>query len=112
MTGQQLKQKLADMGYTNINELAKTLGQSNQKLYASMASPDIKTGLIEDIANALGLRAGDFFPDAGSYACASENSIAVNGNGNEVSSISERFIGLLEKKDEQIDRLLGIIETK
>lgn len=118
MTGQQLKQRLAEIGCTNINELAKVMGQSNQKLYASMASPDIKTGLLESIANALGVRVTDFYTPSAK----ADNGIAVSG-GNVDSpvvnnAISEKFVkSMLETKDrqiekqsEQIDRLLNIIE--
>jgi len=36
---------------------------------------------------------------------------AIQGNGNQVNSETTRFLALLEKKDEQIDRLLAIIES-
>ena len=39
-----------------------------------------------------------------------DNGIAVSGNENQITVISEKFISLLEKKDEQINRLLDIIE--
>lgn len=51
-----------------------------------------------------------FYPDT-AKTIANDNSIAVSGNGNQISAISEKFIGLLEKKDEQIDRLLTVIEN-
>ena len=50
-----------------------------------------------------------FYPDT-AKTIANDNSIAVSGNGNQISAISEKFIGLLEKKDEHIDRLLTVIE--
>ncbi len=118
MTGQQLKQKLAEIGCSNINELAKIMGQSNQKLYASMASPDIKTGLIEDIARALGLRVSDFYAPSAK----ADNGIAVSGGSVDSpvvnNAISESLVQSMldtkdkqiEKQGEQIDRLLGIIE--
>lgn len=111
MTGKELKQRLAEMGYSNINELAKALGENNQKLYASMSSPDVKTGLVESISKVLGVRVADFYPNDGTATTANDHSIAVNGSKNAVNTMSERFIGLLEKKDEQIDRMLGIIES-
>ena len=45
-------------------------------------------------------------------AVASDHSIAVSGDSNQINAISEKFIALLEKKDEQIDRLLTIIEKE
>lgn len=40
-----------------------------------------------------------------------DGNTAIHGNGNQVNSETTRFIALLEKKDEQIDRLLAIIES-
>ena len=34
----------------------------------------------------------------------------VSGDSNQINALSEKFIALLEKKDEQMDRLIGIIE--
>lgn len=74
-----------------------------------MASPDVKSGLIEDIAKVLGLDVADFY-QAGNTAIAADG-ISVAGNGNNVS-ISEKMLYLMKEKDRQIDRLLTIIETK
>ncbi len=47
-------------------------------------------------------------------AVALDHSTAVSGNGNKVNSeigrVTERFISLLEEKDRQISRLLGMLE--
>ena len=40
-----------------------------------------------------------------------DGNTAIHGNGNQVNSETTRFLALLEKKDEQIDRLLAIIES-
>ena len=42
----------------------------------------------------------------GSANIAMDNRVAITGEGNSVESLSERFIGLLEKKDEQINEML------
>lgn len=43
------------------------------------------------------------------------DSVVINGDGNvnnQVNKMSERYIALLEKKDEQIDRLITLLEGK
>lgn len=71
------------------------------------------------MAEAIGVPVSAFYGEAYSSATASGNGVAVSGDGNSVNAISERFITLLEnkdkqiaKKDEQMDRLLGMLETK
>lgn len=111
MSGKQLKDILDSMGCANVSELARMLGmKSAQNLHAALDVQDVKTGLVEDLARILNKPIAEFFPDGGA-ATATDHSIAVNGSKNAVNTISERFIGLLEKKDEQLDRMLGIIES-
>ena len=54
-----------------------------------------------------------FYPnESGGAANASDSSVAVLGSQNQISTISERFLDLLEKKDQQIDRLLSLMESQ
>ena len=93
MNGKELKAILKEEGI-NLSELAKKLGFDNdQRLHSALKADDVKSGLIEAIAKAT-----------------NDNSVAVSGTGNSVNAISERFISLLEKKDEQMDRLIGLLE--
>lgn len=102
MSGKELKEILREEGI-NLADLAKKLGFDNdQRLHSALKAEDVKSGLIESIAKAKDT----------SGAVASDNSVAVSGTGNSVNSISERFIALLEKKDEQMDRLIGLLEAK
>jgi len=39
-----------------------------------------------------------------------DGNTAIHGHGNQVNNETSRFIALLEKKDEQMDRLISIIE--
>lgn len=113
MSGNELKEILVSHGY-NISELATMLGYASaQRLHSALAASDVKTGLVEDIARATGRSIWDFFPEhMRPAAIATDSSIAVAGNSNHVSNTSEKLIALLEKKDEQTDRLLRIIETQ
>jgi hypothetical protein len=91
---------------------------SAQHLHITLSQQDVKSGLIEDIAKVLKKDVSDFYPSHNvTHYEINDAPIAVagdiNGNNTNVSNnnISERFVDLLEKKDEQIDRLLTIIES-
>lgn len=116
MSGKELKEILR-ANEINLSELANKLGySSDQRLHSALRADDVKTGLIEAIAKAINKSVGFFYPGIAT-AIASENSVAVSGDGNSVNAISERFMNLLEnkdkqiaKKDEQMDRLIGLLE--
>lgn len=111
MSGKDLKEILYEEGI-NLSELAAKLGFANdQRLHSALKAADVKSGLIEAIARATNKSIGFFYRDV-LGAVASEGSVAVSGDGNTVSTISERFISLLEKKDEQMDRLLTLLENQ
>lgn len=112
MKGLTIKEILRKNGYT-VTGVAEKLGESNQNLFALLGKDDVRSSLIERISEATGLPIAAFYGEAyTSSATASGNSVAVSGDGNSVNSISERFISLLEKKDEQMDRLIGMLESK
>lgn len=62
MTGEQVKHILYVAGIKQ-NELAKKLGTSQQNLHAALDKPDIKTGLLERICEALDVKMSFFYPD-------------------------------------------------
>lgn len=112
-----IKEILRKNGITLIS-VAEKLGESSQNLSALLQKDDLRTSLVERISEATGIPISAFYGEAYSSATASGNSVAVSGDGNSVNAISERFMTLLEnkdrqiaKKDEQIDRLLGLLET-
>lgn len=111
MTGKRLKEILADEGI-NLAKLSRSLGFDNdQRLHSALRAEDVKSGLIEQIAKATNKSVCFFYRTAGD-STARDNGIAVLGDGNSVTTLSERFISLLEKKDEQMDRLLTMLENK
>ena len=83
----------------------------DQRLHSALKSEDVKSGLIEEIARVTN-KSVCFFYEEGGNTVASDHSIAVSGDSNQINAISEKFIALLKKKDEQIDRLLTIIEKE
>lgn len=99
MSGEQLKKKLSDMGYANISELSRKLGmKSAQNLHASLATQDVKTGILEDLASVLCIRVADFYEPAQEQA--------------EDSTIEQRLLEIIREKDRQIERLLTILEKR
>lgn len=118
MSGKELKEILRKEG-VNLADLAKKLGfENDQRLHSALKAEDVKSGLIEAIAKATNKSVCFFYKDI-SGAIATDNSVAVSGDGNSVNAISERFINLLEakdrqiaQKDEQMDRLLRLLERQ
>lgn len=110
MSGKELKEILASEGI-NLSELARLLGFANdQRLHSALKAEDVKSGLIEAIAKATNKNICFFYQGDAHKAIASDNGVAVSGDGNSITTISERFISLLEKKDEQMDRLISMLE--
>lgn len=109
MTGQKIKDILRSEGIT-IADVARMLGHNgDQRLHSALKSEDVKSGLIEDIARVTNKSVCYFYEGSGNTV-ATDHGITVSGDSNQINALSEKFIALLEKKDEQMDRLIGIIE--
>ena len=108
MSGEELKKKLNETG-CSLSRISQLLGKTPQQLDQALNAKDVKTGLVEELCKVLNLDIS-FFYGAGDRIVAAENSTAFKGNGNTVGAVDNKFLELLSKKDEQIDRLLGIIE--
>ncbi len=74
---------------------------------------------LNKISNFFNISPAYFFDDANNSAMAYENSIAIAGNQNKVNSETEKFMDIISsqstqitKSQEQIDRLIGIIESQ
>lgn len=113
MTGQRIKEILAAEDIS-LAELSRLLGyEGDQRLHNALRSDNVKSGLLEDIARVTHKSVCFFYPnDNCGTANAFDSSVAVLGSQNQITTISERFLGLLEKKDEQIDRLLSLMESQ
>lgn len=109
MKGQKIKEILRSEGFT-LSEIASLLGfENDQRLHSALKSDDVKSGLIEDIARVTNKSVGFFY---GLPTVYNERGIIESDNAtyNE-TEISIRFIGLLEKKDEQMDKLLDMLKS-
>lgn len=103
MTGTQLKYIIERSGLRS-NDIAVKIGISPQQLNNTFHSPDIKTGLVEKVANVLGIPVSSMYGDT--------NTQTVNGNVVDSSNVNVYGVNYdaLKKRDEHIDRLLAIIE--
>jgi len=96
MTGEQLKHIIERSGYTKT-DLANKLGIMPQQLNNVFNSNDIKTGMLERIADILGV------PVYSLYG-------GTQTNSDKVAETTPSNYDAIKRRDEQIDRLLSIIE--
>ena len=107
MNGKDLKEKLQAEG-VNLSELSKKMGyKTDQNLHSVLGAQDVRSGLLEQMSLALGKPIGWFYGEAPA-AQASDHSVAMTGG--QYAALPDSVIALLQKKDEQIDRLLAIID--
>ncbi len=110
MANLQLIKVLARRKDISIKELADDLGITQQAMSLMMRTGSTKIDTLERIAEKLGVSPSVFFEDT-PPAIATDHSIAVSGNKNKVNQAQEdKYLALLAKKDEQIDRLLALLE--
>ena len=118
MKGAEIKKILKDEGI-GLCTLAKKMGYTReQNLYSVLSVDDVRSGVLEHIAKTIGKPVSWFYRDAEGMKAVSipstpvQDVISVEGDNNTIATISERFIGLLEEKDKQINALLNIITNK
>lgn len=106
MTGQHILNLLKQEGYS-VNKMAEMIGRSQQNLATVLKHDDIRTGLLEDIAKAMGKPLSFFYGEAfGPVSVASgerATSVQVGGDATNVAtSADDRLLSLLVSKDEQL----------
>lgn len=114
MANLQLIKDIAEQKNIPLATIASELGITPQALSKLMRNNSTKIDTLEKIAQILKVSVTVFFDDGVNggvwFARASENGMANAGDNVTLSKESENFLALLAKKDEQIDRLLSIIE--
>lgn len=104
-----------------IKQLCRVNNVTQKQLYAAIGVTDAgmrkmyarnscEVTLLEKVASFFEVPISVFFNDSNDGTTAINNSLAIHGNGNSANNDTGAFLSLLSKKDEQIDRLLGIIE--
>ena len=125
MTGQELKARIAACGISQ-SEIARRLGMSQQSFNQGLNVPDIRTGLLERIAEATGKPLSYFYPAASATITNESSELHVRNNNGVVSgtnnvSISagqdtQKLVEILveanAKKDQQIDKLIALLSKQ
>lgn len=111
MKGETLKIILLKNGIKQ-SEVARLIGDSQQKFNAALNSDDVKSSLIEKIAAALGMPIGQLYGESVATTVTGSTAIVGNGNkGNSLNANESRLLSLLEEKDRQIARLLDLLQA-
>ena len=117
MTGKELKTKLSACGVSQ-SEIARRLDMSQQSFNQSLIVNDVKSGLLERIASAIGVDMSFFYPTEGSVSIAGNNNISGNNNavGNvtvgDNSAVLQERVTMLEKLLEEKERTIKILMEK
>ena len=116
MKGLTIKEILRKNGITQA-DIAKKIGESPQNLSAALSQEDVRTGLVEKIAEAIGLPVSAFYGDTNIVTASGDNASAVAGNNNHVNMKPDKFLGelaaqrqLTEAALTQNSELIGIIK--
>lgn len=106
MTGIELKRILARTGKTQA-EIAALMNMSRQNFSSILSAADVRTGTIEKLCEVLGLHPSFFY---GGGANATNNSVAFNGDENNVSvSVDATLVGVIDRQSKQITDLINIL---
>lgn len=102
MTGKELKDIILSEKMT-VAEVARRIGTTQQNLTCSLSKDDIRTGLLERVAAAMGKPLAFFYGEAFGAVqnVTGNNNTQVSGNSNTITSDSA-MLALLKMKDEQL----------
>lgn len=99
MNGKTIKDVLSQRGIAQA-EIAKLLGTTPNNLNNMLAKDDVRTGLLESIAEAANLPISVFYGET--YTISGGNNAIGNNSHNAVNVSDERILSLLMTKDEQL----------
>ena len=103
MTGKHVQNLILSEGYS-VNQIAKLIGVAQPNLLSLLKHDDIRTGLLEDIARAMGKPLAFFYGEeygAVAQVTGSNNATAIN-NSTATAGNDDRLLTLLVNKDEQL----------
>lgn len=103
MTGKHVQNLILSEGYS-VNQIAKLIGVAQPNLLSLLKHNDIRTGLLEDIARAMGKPLAFFYGEEYSVVAqvtGSSNATAIN-NSTATAGNDDRLLTLLVNKDEQL----------
>ena len=110
MKGIELKKRLRRTGRT-LKEISELVGISPQSLNQLLGVQDVKSGILEQLAAALGMSIAELYdvPTSTTATTTGNGNTILNGNGNTNISPTD-CSALLAEKDEQIRRLIDIVD--
>lgn len=102
MTGEKVKSIILEMEYS-VAQVAELIGTSQQNLASSLKHTDVRSGLIEKIAEALGVPLAKFYGEGFStvQTATGNNNTQVAGSSNAVNS-DAAVLAIIKMKDEQL----------
>lgn len=100
MTGDRVKALITEKGY-NVAQVAEMIGTSQQNLAANLKHNDIRSGLIEKIAEALGIKLAEFYGEAFGSVPTTPKALPASQTVEGLGSTAELF-AMLKVKDEQL----------
>lgn len=106
MTGNELKIEIKKLGLTQ-DQAAKIIGITRQTLGIWFKNAELSKETAGLVMSKLNITTQDI-------ASIQQTSIGhnIHGNGNKLNSETDKFLDLLKKKDEQIDRLITLLEKR
>lgn len=103
MTGKHILDLMQQEGYS-VNKMAELIGTSQPNLLSALKHTDVRTGLLEKIAQAMGKPLSFFYGESFgpmTNVAGSNNATAIN-NSTATAGNDDRLITLLVNKDEQL----------
>ena len=103
MTGKHILNLMTQEGFS-ISKMAQLIGTSQPNLSSALKHTDVRTGLLEDIARAMGKPLAFFYGEefgVVAQVTGSSNAIASN-NSTATAGSDDRLLTLLVNKDEQL----------
>lgn len=101
MKGEIIKSLLLEKGY-NIAQIAEMIGTSQQNLASNLKHTDVRSGLLEKIADAIGVPVSSFYGETAAQTATGNNNTQVLGDSNTVAPSDAALLELLKTKDEQL----------
>ena len=112
MTGNRLKEILYEKKVSQ-SQIAKLLGVSQQSFNQMLAAADIKSSLLERIAEALGENMSLFYPvEPANVTISDHGGVSIAGNNNIAGSnnaVLQERVAMLEKLLEEKERTIKIL---
>lgn len=115
MTGKVLQERIAAVTDIPFNIIAEKIGVSAQSMYQFFTAKDVKSGLIEKVCEVLDIDIATLYGQEQPQGINNNAGDVITGDhvANRVNEESKQMITILDNqlrvKDEQIDKLLNIL---